>query len=436
MLLSSACVSAYDFASGGIYYNITDSVARTCEVTYAELYEANYSGDVQVPSTAMCGDTAYAVTAVGDYAFATSFELASVALPESVTAIGNYAFANCSGLTSMPLPSGLTSMGVYAFFYCDKLSSVDIPAGVTAIPHYAFYNCSALQRLGLPAGLTSIGDFAFYMCSGLDAMELPDGVGSVGEGAFYGCSGLTSVALPVGIASVPRYAFAACSALESVQLPAGLASIDFGAFTGCSSLAAIDIPAGVTTIDALSFSGCSNLASVVVPSSVVGIGNRAFADCDRLATFELGNRYTMTYLLANNIAHLATLVVSADYANDSLPCSQITYSGEYRLSDATALTRIVSKTAMPVAWQGAETDFTDAQYESIEVEVPTGSLAYYQAADIWKNFKHMGEQGASGIKVANTEPDSPDGIYDLQGRKLAEPQRGINIVRGKKVLRH
>ena len=34
LLLCSTVATAHDFASGGIYYNITDKIAKTVEVTY------------------------------------------------------------------------------------------------------------------------------------------------------------------------------------------------------------------------------------------------------------------------------------------------------------------------------------------------------------------------------------------------------------------
>lgn len=40
----------------------------------------------------------------------------------------------------------------------------------------------------------------------------------------------------------------------------------------------------------------------------------------------------------------------------------------------------------------------------------------------------------NGIEDLNDSTDASQAIYDLQGRRLSEPQKGINIIDGKKIL--
>lgn len=80
-------------------------------------------------------------------------------------------------------------------------------------------------------------------------------------------------------------------------------------------------------------------------------------------------------------------------------------------------------------------NFTDEQYASIPLYVPQASIEAYKAADGWKNFYNILAVGSSGIESAEADgADQPTVIYDMQGRRLNEPQRGINIINGKKVL--
>jgi hypothetical protein len=45
------------------------------------------------------------------------------------------------------------------------------------------------------------------------------------------------------------------------------------------------------------------------------------------------------------------------------------------------------------------------------------------------------ETAATGIKTVNTEVPFIEGaIYDLQGRRVAKPARGLYIINGKKVM--
>ena len=66
--------------------------------------------------------------------------------------------------------------------------------------------------------------------------------------------------------------------------------------------------------------------------------------------------------------------------------------------------------------------------------VPEGSIDTYKTTEGWKDFKNIVEGVPSGIKgiLLNNDKDSP--IYDINGRRLEVPQRGINIINGKKVV--
>ena len=68
-LLVSMNVLAYDFESGGIYYNITSSENKTVEVTHKDTNYNSYSGDVTIPSSVTHEETEYNVTSIGPNAF-------------------------------------------------------------------------------------------------------------------------------------------------------------------------------------------------------------------------------------------------------------------------------------------------------------------------------------------------------------------------------
>ena len=71
--------------------------------------------------------------------------------------------------------------------YLNDITTVDIRAGVTTIGNEAFYECTALTGIELPASVTSIGYQAFSRCYALSSIELPTSVTSIGDDAFYGC---------------------------------------------------------------------------------------------------------------------------------------------------------------------------------------------------------------------------------------------------------
>lgn len=145
---------AYDFASGGIYYRITNSVNKTVEVTYqnyysgysSDYYTSGYSGSVTVPSSVYYNGSYYSVTAIGNHAFDDA-TVTSVTVPSSILSIGDCAFTSCDNLTSFNFPSNLTNIGYNAFSGCVKLTEINIPRSVSTLSNYAFWGCNALANI-------------------------------------------------------------------------------------------------------------------------------------------------------------------------------------------------------------------------------------------------------------------------------------------------
>ena len=160
LMVTSLTGWAYDVEVDGIYYNLVKDT-KTAGVTSGD---ANYTGNVEVP---------------------TSIVVEGVEC--SVTSIGNGAFQYCSGLTSVTIPNSVTNIGSSAFYKCYGLTSVIIPNSVTRIEDYAFSGCSSLTSVTIPNSVTSIGGYAFSDCSGLTSVTIPNSVTSIGGGAFYRC---------------------------------------------------------------------------------------------------------------------------------------------------------------------------------------------------------------------------------------------------------
>ena len=203
---------------GGINYTVltVPSGGKDGEVEVGSNLFA--SGNITIPATIVHNGQTYTVTSIGDYAFTSSYNLASVDIPDSVTSIGNGAFLMCSGLTSVDIPDSVTSIGNEAFSMCDGLTSVDIPDSVTSIGDYAFEHCSGLTSVTIPDGVTSIGNSAFK-CSGLTSVTIPGSVTSIGDSAFWDCDSLKSITFE---GTVPEYwgyiPFYDCDAVKTVYL--------------------------------------------------------------------------------------------------------------------------------------------------------------------------------------------------------------------------
>ena len=125
---------------------------------------------------------------------------------------------------------------------------------------------------------------------------------------------------------------------------------------------------------------CSGLTSVTIGNSVTRIGGHAFYDCNGL---------TEVYCYAKDIPE--------DYE-----------AYGYKVFD------------------GVPTN-------SATLYVPEESLEAYKATAPWSEFGTIlalpDETGIESIQISKLENQIAPVYYDLQGKRLARPQRGINIVR-------
>ena len=204
----------------------------------------------------------------------------------------------------------------------------------------------------------------------------------IGEGAFEDC-GFTSITIPERVTTISNHAFERCSELSSITITNGVTSIGDYAFGGCYKLTSISIPNNVTIIGKGAFNS-TPLTSVTIGSNVSSIGNYAFVCYNTFAEF----------------------------------CSY--------------LKSIVSLNPTPPILGGN----TFASYNKTILKVPVGSKEVYQNAEEWKNFMNIEEFDPTSIQIIILDKDIKSPVYDLNGRRLNESNTSINIIGGKKVMKH
>ena len=288
----------------------------------------------------------------------------------TVTSIGDWAFYGCSGLTSVTIPNSVTSIRNSAFHECTSLTSVTIPNSVTSIGECAFACCSSLTSITIPNSVTSISYSAFGDCTSLTSITIPNSVTTLGDGVFMNCTSLTSVTIPNSVTSIDTWTFYNCRSLTSITIPNSVTSIGESAFYKCRSLTSITIPNSVTSIGYQAFWDCSGLISVTIPNRVTHIRERAFEGCNSLEEIYCHAEQTPTV-----------------YDNT----------------------------------------FKDVDVSDVTLYVPRNSYQQYKEHPIWGKFDI-----AIGTGIKSLTPTLSEGEgewFDLSGRKLDKPQRGINIIR-------
>ena len=80
--------------------------------------------------------------------------------------------------------------------------------------------------------------------------------------------------------------------------------------------------------------------------------------------------------------------------------------------------------------------FHNEVYNNADVYVPQGSLNDYKSDRVWKLFYNLHGDELTSISGVTTDSTANGElkVYDMQGRKLQKPAKGLNIINGKKVM--
>ena len=371
MILLPMVASADPVEIDGIYYNLI-SKTKTAEVTSNP---NNYTGTIIIPEFVTYENTNYTVIRIGESAFWCCSKLISVSIPNSVTSIEKCAFSGCEKLTSVIIPQNVLSIGSEVFSLCTGLTSVTIS--------------NSVKRIGLNA---------FFCCLSLIMVNISD------VEAWCNIEFENFNANPLNNA---HHLYLNGEEIENLVIPNGVKRIENSAFYGCSGLKTVTIPRNVTTIGNYAFEKCLGLNTVTIGDNVTSIGEFAFEGCSSLTTVTIGNGITLigyqTFASCPNMTNVY--------------CYTIKVPGTYS-----------------EAFKNSYIDFST-------LHVPAESVDAYKAAEPWKDFKEIvaltdsdPKPDATRVDVVWKTEDNKAIIYDLNGVRLNEPKKGINIVNGKKYM--
>lgn len=313
-------------------------------------------------------------------------DITKVELPEGLTSISASAFARTQ-ITEIAIPDGVRFIESSTFDACRALTTVQLPADLINIGNSAFMSCSNLvevKGLSNASNLRVVEDAAFYGCSSLKEAVFPASLERLGDMVFSNCTNLERVGINGSVTQLGTDAFANCSSLKDVELNAPISIIGSHCFSRCSSLEVIDLPATLTSIGYLGFYACSSLKKVICRATTPpGLGENAF--------WQAGT-------------------------------DEITYQSASRKGDSASGNGGTSGTGGASGPDGM--DAIQGPGENVVLYVPTESIALYQTAEGWKEFKTIDD-------IAN----APGGIISIKtassaNRKFFTPKDGIIIVSG------
>ena len=219
---------------------------------------------------------------------------------------------------------------------------------------------------------------------------------------FQGCTRLKSISIPYSVGIISSSAFQGCTSLKHLNLASQNHTIYDYAFAGCVSLDTVNLPKQMVRLYNSVFEGCTGLKHVTIKENMLRIGNSTFKDCSSLSKITIPAKVN---------------IIEASAFEGCKALDSVTVLNEEPFAFGADAFKGISPTCV--------------------LMVPYGKRSAYIAAgwteEVFKGgVKEIIPAGISQVKVKTKET----GWYDLQGRKIAHPEKGhIYISGGKKVMK-
>lgn len=429
-------------------------------------------------------DISWNVTEIGDYAFSGCTSLDKLSLTSSLQRIGAYAFSGCKYLNcELAIPSSVTEIGDGAFKDCTYLSGkLTLPANLKKIGSKTFENCKFFTgTLVIPNSVTEIGQDAFSDCSRFTGLSLPNNLRKIGYGAFARCINLSGpLSIPETVKEIGSYAFYNCPKFTGdFVLPSALESIGTDAFANTQDknrLVFQSLPKGMqngyhdckmrryvnlsdasyVSDDAYAYlDGASYVrtmtntwGSLVLPYEMLLPSDAPYSvfTIEKMTNDEVVLK-RCTFILNPGVAYIVrrdgeekTLIFSPDRATQirmkmqPAEVGNLKFSGTYQAKEVTDGYILAQDRFWNVAKLKESSPNTKAlrvgPFRSwLEGAAPNGAAQLSLRID---------NPTTSIDNVAPLETLNADNVeyYDLNGKRLAAPMKGVNIVkRGNKTMK-
>ena len=418
---------------------------------------------------------------IGNWVFQDCSCLTSVIIPNTITDIGEFTFSGCTQLTQLIFPDSLKHLGDGVCYNCEKLCSVSLPSSLESIGRSAFAGCKSLEEFVIPDSVKEISSMAFKNCSSLKKLYWGKSIEKVSGSLFSGCSSLYEVfindlskwcktefssqlANPLykeGIVGGGTKLYLNNEIVDTLFVPTDIDIIRKYAFYGYTWLESIKFPESYIIVEDNAFSECRQLNSVYFGASTVELGNQVFNHCEDIQyivshshepymfwdwTFykPIYNKCTLYVPKGTKEAYSSTdgwknftKITEIDVDDPALKIS-VRVSGEGEVS--------INKTNVDendIAIALYDTDVTFSfkpklgfQIQSFLVNgedltqsvVDNSYILTRIQKDTYIDILFDKIQLVDGV-IFHENGISPEATFSLDGRRLSNPQHGLNIIR-------
>ena len=426
---------------------------------------SGFKGTLKLPNS---------LTNIGSSAFQDCKYFTSLKLSNTLSVIPGFAFKGCVGLSgSLVIPNSVTEIGDQAFQNCTRFGTLTLSNKLETIGKEAFYGCSGFRgSLTLPSSVTTIGKSAFYSCHGFTKLELPNTLSVIPNQAFMLCRSLSGeLVIPASVTEIGNHAFYGCQNLSAetgrVTLPKSLKKIGYDVFLNANNIKTVNLqslPEGISgslgykekavslsddsyisdqasgTVDEISYTRqmSNDWGTLVLPYSLTLTGDEPYRlyTIDKIDGNELvlirieGTVAAGTPCVVKRNGTEAALTFGANDAELNMAISDqnvggMTFHGTYTTKEVNS-GYVISKDCF---WNVAEL-MSSNHVKGAKVS-PFRAWLSSTSANAPAQLSMRIDGSTTGINAIDALNDAEAEYYDLSGKRLDEPQRGVNIVRMK-----
>ena len=347
---------------------------------------------------------------------------------------------------------------------------IEFDAPITKIPMNAFRRKKLTGNLVIPNSITTIEKSAFYGCTGLSGnLTIPNSVTTIGERAFSNCIGFTgNLTIPNSVTTIGNFAFSYCTGFTGdLSLPKSLEVVGSRSFEFCNKIQTIkfqSLPEGISgylgvqnktvslsddsyisdmasgTVNEISYTRTmtSNWGTLVLPYPLKLTGEEPYRlyAIDNMTGEELvlkqlnGEVAAGTPCIVKRNGTEAELTFGNDDAelnmaiNDQ-PMDGMKFSGTYWTKEVNS-GYVISKNSF---WNVADL-MSSNHVKGVKVN-PFRAWLDGTSAKAPARLSMRIDGSTTGIDAIDALNDAEAEYYDLSGKRLDEPQKGVNIVRMK-----